>query len=232
MVDDITRGEKPENTWYPRVLIFWMSPIYEADQGGLLIRNLFAEWPRENLAQLHSGQPINGEMYCDYAYGLSPSERRLGRLFFRIKHSSLGESARPLALRQDEISVSKVKRLAIYRNAFSTFLLSTGLWELIFYPSLSLQLAQWVEQFKPEVLYVPGYTLSFSWLPMMISRRFQIPIMFHPTDDWPNALYKHVPIIHNIVLRTAKQLIREFYGTHSFLTAYGGSLSKTVWRPI
>lgn len=196
-------------TEYPRVLIVYMTCIHKADQHGLLLRNLFTEWPTENLAQIFSGGDGYGETFCGKTFKLGPPERRFGHLFFRIKHSKFGQSTKPIILEKSrsQFTLQKVKRTAILKNKFSSFFLSTGVWELIFSPQLSVQLVKWVEDFDPQVIYCQGYDLSFCWLPIMLSERFNIPVVFHTTDDWPNNLYKHFPFMHRLVLRTTKKLV-------------------------
>jgi glycosyltransferase involved in cell wall biosynthesis len=92
----------------------------------------------------------------------------------------------------------------------SNILLESGLWELIFKPVLSEGLIKWVENFKPEVIYCQGYDLTFSWLPLMLSRKFNLPICFQTTDDWPDYLYKTSIVsflIRPIVHKAVKELI-------------------------
>lgn len=241
-IQDYTTGfrhETPEaddvqGTGRPRVLIFWMSPIYQSDQGGLLVRSLFADWSKDDLAQIHTGHPIDGPLYCAHVFGLSPNERRFGRFFYRIKQSSFGESTRPLILEQSSAlpQAQKVSRIQLVRGTLNKFLLNTGIWEIIFRTRISSQLVEFIQTFRPDVMYVPGYTLSYSWLSMTINRRFNIPIVFHPFDDWPNALYKHVPLIHRIVLRTVSRLIQRSAARISFSQRMADAYHKQFGVPF
>ncbi len=70
----------------------------------------------------------------------------------------------------------------------------------------------WIERFKPNVIFVQGYNLTFTWLPLMIAERFQIPIVYYPTDDWPSDLYCSSKIgvkyfMHKSVQRLSSRLV-------------------------
>ena len=132
--------------YYPRVLIIYNNGIFQSDQYGLLIRNLFDEWPRTHLAQVFSGGESNDMPFCGQVFKLGISERRFGRLFFSIKYSSLGDSTHPVRMSEMNVdfSLQRVSQLTRWRSAFSNLLLSTGIWELIFSPQLSSQLLKWM----------------------------------------------------------------------------------------
>jgi len=85
-------------------------------------------------------------------------------------------------------------------------LLDTGLYELIFRPVLSPHLIDWVKKFKPDIIFAQGYCLTFTWLPVMLAKHFNLPIAYYPTDDWPNETYRSkasgVPFISRLVGQT------------------------------
>jgi glycosyltransferase involved in cell wall biosynthesis len=193
---------------YPRVLMVYMSCLNMADQHGESIRGWFAEWPRENLAQIYSGAEAPGEKFCSLTYKLGPEERNFGKLFSSIKISAFGKSSNLLTSgSNNHLGLKKISAWSIFLSKVSRILLNSGLWELVFFPRLSSELMVWIENFKPEVIYCQGYDLTFCWLPLMISKKYHIPIVFQTTDDWPNYLYKNSPC-HLIVIRTAQKLIQ------------------------
>ena len=193
---------------YPRVLLVYMSCINKADQHGLTIRNWFADWPKENLAQIYSGADGDGDKYCGYNFKIGIEERRFGKLFLRIKASSMGKSFYPQQLK-DKGSRDRVNSPSIILKQISRSLFNTGYWELLFKPILSHQMESWVKEFNPHLIYCQGYDLTFSWLPLMLQKRFNIPIVFQTTDDWPNYLYKKSLLVHPIVIRTASELMKK-----------------------
>src|SRR4030042_2960693 len=128
---------------YPRVLIIYMSCINQADQHGLSLRNWFADWPKENLAQIYSGGESGEEKFCGHIYKLGPRERKWGRLFYKLKGSSLGESSYPIILKEEQRKLGWINRSDLLQGWFSNILLNSGLWELIFRPILSSALQKW-----------------------------------------------------------------------------------------
>lgn len=193
---------------YPRVLLVYAPSVHESDQHGLLIRNLFSQWPKAHLAQIFSGMAGQGETFCEKTFQLGVSERRLGSFFFRLKTSTFAQSSQPVVLNATEqLPGQHVKKTALFRSAFSKSVLTTGLWELIFAPRLSESLVKWVEDFSPQVIYCQGYNLAFCWLPLMLNARFNIPIVFHTTDDWPDTRYRQFPPMHWLIRRVARRLV-------------------------
>ena len=195
---------------YPRVLLVYGNAVYQAGQFGLLVRSLFGTWPRDRLAQIYSTGQSTDEMFCGHTFQLGPLERRLGNSFFGIKSLTL-KDIQPVILDQSEktTGLRRLPPLTILKRKITGLLLNTGVWELIFAPRLSQELLKWLNDYKPEVIYCTGYSLAFCWLPIMISKRLNVPIVFHPADDWPNQLYRRSPLMHRIVLFTTRKLIHK-----------------------
>ncbi len=177
-----------EDSKYLRVLVAVMGRINAVDSAnnGLLLRNLFGSWPRDKVAQIYSSGDTGDEGFFGHYYKLGPQDRRLGKLFYRLKTdvSNAGEkntkaSGSTAANRRMSLS-SLGKRL----------LVDTGIYELIFAPHLSPPMRAWVEEFRPDVILAQGYNLTFTWLPLMLSKNLGIPICYYPTDDWPCDLYR------------------------------------------
>ena len=192
---------------YPRVLMVHISCLNMTDQHGLSLRSWFADWPKELLAQIYSGAENDGEKFCGRNYNLGPAERYWGSLFFNIKNSALGRSSQLFNVEDKKLKTIDKKILTL--SKIGRIMLDSGLWEFIFPPKLSRDLGKWIVDFRPQIIYCQGYDLSFCWLPLMISKKFQIPIVFQTTDDWPNYLYWNNPFIHPIVIRTARKLIKK-----------------------
>jgi glycosyltransferase involved in cell wall biosynthesis len=107
----------------------------------------------------------------------------------------------------------------MFKYRFSNFLIDTGLWELIFSPKLSDNLKSFVKAFSPDVIYCQGYNLTFTWLPVAVNRKFNVPICFQTGDDWPMYLYRKSPIYFLI-----KPIIKRSLLT--LLSAAGARLSN------
>lgn len=174
---------------FPRVLVVAMGRINAMDTGnnGLLLRNLFNGWPRENLAQVYSGNDNGDAGFFGSYYPLGPDDRRLGKYFFKLKTgemqtASSGNTAPDASFSPDRFS-SRLKSIG------KRLLLETGLYELIFRPQLSRQMLDWVHAFKPDIIFAQGYNLSFSWLPVLLKQETGARLSLLATDDWPTYLY-------------------------------------------
>ncbi len=192
---------------YPRVLVVVMGRINAADNfnNGLLLRNLFARWPKENLAQIYSGGDNGDAGYFGHYYKLGPRDRRLGWLFYKLKSEALKESAEEMPiLTGNRASISRVATLRVFGNRM---LMDTGLYELIFRPRLSRAMTEWVEYFRPDFIFAQGYNLAFTWLPLMLAKRFRLPIVYYPTDDWSENCYRPELGSKGILARLARRTV-------------------------
>lgn len=187
---------------FPRVLIVTKSQIGDVDSAGAALRSWFKEWPRDQLAQVFSGVPLGSHAFCGQSFHLGPEERRLGRLFFRLKGSSLADAALPYRARTRGGAFQSAKQ------AVGRILVDSGAWELIFAPRLSERLVKFVDSFRPEALFVQGCDIGFMRLPLLISARCGAPIHFDIVDDWVMHLYRGWPLglMNGVVRRTFSKL--------------------------
>ena len=105
-----------ERNIFPRVLIIYHSCINKADQHGVSIRGWFGDWPKENLAQIYSGGEFGDEKFCGYNFKLGPKERRLGRFFYKLKESSIGQSSYTISLDENFSKLSKLSKRSLFKN--------------------------------------------------------------------------------------------------------------------
>lgn len=174
---------------HPRVLVVAMGRINAADtaNNGLLLRNLFGAWPRQNLAQVYSGGDNGDQGRFGHQYRLDAGERRFGRLYYRLKAESpaaapwtspaarVPTGAQPARLRLR----AWVRRLAV----------DTGLYEELFPVRLSAALQDFVAAFAPQAILAQGYSLSFARLALLLADHCRVPLVYYPTDDWADSLY-------------------------------------------
>ena len=217
-----------QRTEYQRVLVVALGRINEADSSsnGLLLRNLFGDWPRERLAQVFSSGDNDDAGFFSGYYKLGPQDRRLGRLFYRLKsldRTTTGAPTHPAWVDQGGSPGSWAKRL----------LLESGLYELIFAPRLSREMRAWVEEFRPDVLFAQGYNLTFTWFPLMLSKHLGIPICYYPTDDWTGDLYRlggGVPCLLSWPARRAvRRSSRELVQRSAVRVAFNSMMQQEYW---
>lgn len=195
---------------FPRVLIIYHSCINKQDSHGVSLREWFADFPKENLSQIYSGGEVGEERFCGYNFKLGEKERRLGKLFSKIKDSSLGKSSYVVTLDHNTTKLNKFSFWGLLKNKISWWVINTGLLEIIFKPQMSDAIIEFVKNFRPEIIYCQGYSLTFAWLPVMLQNRFNLPICFQTGDDWPSYLYKNSPLsiaIRPIVTRAVRSLM-------------------------
>jgi len=213
---------------YPRVLIVYNSRINTFDQHGVSIRGWFADWPKENLAQIYSGIENEEASFSSSNFQLGIKERRFGKYFFKLKKSSFGQSSYSVSLDDKSKNINKYNFLSLLKTKISGWLVNTGLWELIFSPKLSKEMIKFVEDFNPQIIYCQGYSLTFAWLPVMIHNKTRTPICFQTGDDWPSHLYKNSIIsilVRPIVNKAVKTLISK-----SVLRLANGKLMSDVFN--
>lgn len=170
---------------YPRVLVVALGRINAADtsNNGLLLRNLFEKWPPENVAQVYSSGAGEDDGFFGRYYRLGAPDRSLGQLFYLLK-GDYDETARGACAPDGAPSMERLRVLG------SSLLVRTGVHEMAFRPRLSRRMIAWIGKFKPDIVFAQGYNLTFAWLPLMLSRRLNLPLVYYPTDDWPRACYR------------------------------------------
>lgn len=191
-----------ENSKYPRVIVVSMGRINAADtsNNGLLLRNLFGGWPKECLAQVFSSDDNGDAGFFGQYYRLSARERRLGRLYYRLKAEAMSAAARPDAS-------TGLKWIHGLGNRGRRLVVDTGLYELIFKIRLSRELRAWVANFRPDFIFAQGYSLAFTQLPLLLAEYSRAQIVYYPTDDWANELYHPRRSPAEIVSRWARRVV-------------------------
>lgn len=188
----------------PRVLVVSVNRVNESDNGStaFLVRNLFGDWPRTHLAQVFSGHDNGDRGFMGSYHQMGVADRSGGRLFYALKSRvgappGSGVEARGAGSPRLNSSTGMVRRL-----------LANGLYEWPFPVTVSDRMAVFVSHFKPDLVYATGYTLGFSRLPVAISKRFNLPLVFHTFDDWAGTLGSRGPLrpvaermIHSAALR-------------------------------
>jgi glycosyltransferase involved in cell wall biosynthesis len=213
--------------YYPRVLIIHISKVKADDGSNLLIRTQFGAWPKEKLAQVHAEVDSKGYGdFCGQYYRLQKNDRFMGSVFYRMRQQvySMVELVENV-----ETKISNYEYFARYiKKRLGNYIINTGLWEVIFKVRLSDDLIKFIIDFNPDIIYCQGYSLGFTTLPLKISNRFNVPICFQTTDDWPNQMYRFSPVGW-LLRRRSRELInaakvRLAFGekmTHEYDIRYG-----------
>jgi len=161
----------------PRVLIVSPSVFNQYSGGGVLLTNLFRGWSREAIAAVH-GDPL-------------PPDEAVCSRFFRVGTDEV-RWAFPFSLAQSEITSERAVeektgvRLDSGASPARTFLKKLFGSELPWDAHVSPALAEWLDAFKPQLIYtLPGG--PYMRLAVAIADRWKVPIVSHMMDDWPSA---------------------------------------------
>lgn len=192
---------------YPRVLVVLMTKVKAYDPVNMLIRTQFEGWPKKCIAQIHATGDLsgNGEFFNDY-YSLKAEDRILGHLFKRLRGSVSDMISMDSVSYKPKVKNGVLYRVELIKKLFGDLLVGSGLWELIFRIRLSKSMISFVDKFKPDLIYCQGYSIGFATLPLLISKKFDIPICFQTTDDWPSYTYKNWPMAW-LIQRSATKLV-------------------------
>lgn len=196
----------------PRVLIVAGGRINANDTGnnGLLLRNLFSFWPKEKLAQIYFSEDNGDAGFFGHYYQLGSSDRRMGKVFLRLKRKALAAGVSSLVPPTSSGRTGFFKRVLNYTG--KRFLHDTGFYEIIFKPMLSPTMLRWVDTFQPDLIFAQGAGLALTQLPIMLAAHLKLPLAYYPADDWPSQAYRTkasgVPIISGIVTRAVDSVSR------------------------
>lgn len=145
--------------------------------GGITFGNLFAGWPKERLATAHNDPVPTTTETCERYYRLGPREIRRWGPLERIAPAAGQAAAADGATGGKKAWLRPAKRLV-----FGDQLPDSG--------RLSAELAQWIEAFRPEVLYTILGSNAMMELVDAVQRRFALPLVVHMMDDWPESSYR------------------------------------------
>ena len=153
----------------PKVLIF--GQVFNQNSGGgVTLSNLFKGWGKDKIAVASIGQTLNDveSNVCDSYYLLGDKEykfifpfnklqRSFPSGFIKItpgsEYSSSHQSSAKVIKSSKDIRLSKSRKFII-EKLFYPFVKFLGISHTISSIGLSKDFCDWLEEFKPEVLYV------------------------------------------------------------------------------
>ena len=168
------------NKEYPKVLIFSSTKSNNYTGTGLLLRNLFSDWPVEKLAYLTTNN-IYGMPSTKEWYGMSQKEIRYVWPISSILKSRLSNNS----------SITETKNVKVSeRRLFHGITRILGGEEILRKYVLTQKLIQWIDSFKPEVIYCHVSSINEIKIVNALILLFKIPLVIHIMDDWFTVKYK------------------------------------------
>jgi glycosyltransferase involved in cell wall biosynthesis len=166
----------------PRVLFLTSSAFNRVTGGGITFSNLFAGWPRDAIATAHNDPvPVSTDV-CEKYFRLT--EREIHRWGW-LRHVPLGKppasiSAGAPSRQRPSLSISLLKQV-------KTWVFGDAIPEVA---HLTPELEEWIEAFRPEVMYTILGSNAMMELADLVRSRFRLPLVIHIMDDWVSVLYK------------------------------------------
>lgn len=161
---------------FPRLLFVTGAAFNKVTGGGITFTNLFQGWPKDRIATVtNDAVPVSTEI-CDRYFHLNGEIARLGapHLPGSTRQSQGGPAA---ALPRRPAWVTRAKTLVV-GNAFP----DRG-W-------LSPELAAFVDDFRPQVIFTILGPIGTMELVDAIRRHTGAPLVVHFMDDWAATLYR------------------------------------------
>jgi glycosyltransferase involved in cell wall biosynthesis len=191
------------NSTFPRVLVLSATSIGVHSNSAITLRNLFAEWDPNALAQIYleTREPDSG--ICGQAFYQDPGNFRLGGMAKLVK-SRIETQGKASTLRTvtQPTGLGRGGRLRRTLEAWADLLPF----------QLSEDLLASIRVFQPQVLYTTLGSIRMITLANVLSNRLKIPIVPHFMDDWPRTYHakEFLAIVPRIVLRhKLKRLFRQ-----------------------
>jgi len=205
---------------YPKVLVVTSSTFNPYTGTGVLLSNLFKDWPKDKIAICYSDNFYHNKEGCPNAYKIGEDEIKwiwpLNMLLRKnkVSPSRSSEMNNPNAKKEKGriLSRSRIRDIYLILNRI------LGGEEVYRGRRLSRNLMQWIDEFKPDILYCHISSLMNIRFNLELKNRLRIPLCIHIMDDWLGMRYKSG--------------IFAFFLRHAFHKAFKILLAQTAVRMV
>lgn len=177
---------------YPKILIIGQN-FNMSTGGGITLTNMFKSWPLDRIASaIPASMAINTNYkICKNVYFLGNKERKfLYPLKLFNKQYPSGKVV------HDTKEYSNAITMSHKNNNFRSFLMrllitlkKTGIYNILEYYKLSKKFINWIEEFKPDVIYTqPLASLAMVKMVNNLIERKKIPLIIHIMDDFQETI--------------------------------------------
>lgn len=169
---------------YPRVLIINGDPFNRKTATGITLCNLFNGWEKDKIAMIYNC-PIEPETdICNRYWYLTKSNFPVVAMARRLKGFVLKFNYHNTVELTGKIARSGDKPGPVYSPNEVL-----GAWADMATLRIPKQLWEWIEEFKPDLIYSHLVNIRIMNLVLKVAKRFSLPIVPHFMDDWPTTLY-------------------------------------------
>jgi len=184
---------------YPRVLFVTPCAFNRSTGGGITFSNLFAGWPKDRLATVHSDTiPVTTDV-CEHYYHLGNKEIRRWFPFQAASatqssslHRRAGHRSRPTLV----VRMAKFIKTCVFGNGLP----EKGI--------VSPELETWVREFNPDLIYTTLGSIALLEIISTLKSRLGVPLAVHLMDDWQSSIYKG-GLLSVVQRRTLQRLLFE-----------------------
>ncbi|MEU7585483.1 glycosyl transferase family 1 [Micromonospora sp. NPDC049230] len=170
---------------FPRVLVVSHTPFSRVSGTALTLSNLFSGWPRDRLAQVHTGNITPSTEVCEHYFHFPPRDHYLPIQYYAMRMSGWNgrtplQQSRPLAA----VHAAAETRPTMAR-IYAQLRASADLSPIRVPPAL----VEWMRDFQPDVVYSMLGSVRLTRITALAARTCGVPVVPHFTDDWPATLY-------------------------------------------
>ncbi|MGI6339335.1 MAG: glycosyltransferase family protein [Bacteroidales bacterium] len=175
---------------YPKVFIFGQ-PFNNFSGGGITLTNLFKGWDKNKIAVAYLGHGLYNVTtdVCDTVYQLGQEEYKW------IFPFNLLQRKFPSGLKKFNpdkkpsfFLIDRGIRFKIVNRIFYPFLRWIGLYHCLSRIYLSTRLKDWLNDYKPDILYLQVSTREDIHFSIDLINLLKIPSVIHIMDDWPTTI--------------------------------------------
>lgn len=221
---------KPEK--YPRLLIVSSSAFNPLSGGGITFTNLFRGWPKDRIATAHSDRiPVTHDV-CDKYYFLGKKEFQWKFPFSLVNFFSGQDKVGDILRKANFSEKGKSLKAGLFRLTQRIIKFIVGE-EMPVKTSISNELRNWISEFKPQIIYTILGSLPYIRLVRKIAGEFNIPIIVHMMDDWPEVIYRNGifgPYLRRRMKKELQQIINESAARLGICDAMSAAYSKRYKR--
>src|SRR5690554_2820483 len=175
----------------PKVLII-NQPFNNETGGGITLSNLFSGWDKDKLSVVCSPYLINENTnteVCHRYYKLGQKEHIWifpFNLFNKKNNSGPWKTDNNKAKQKIEEESNWKSRVS--KDHILPILNSIGVLNGLFKYKLSPELCQWLDDFKPDVIYAQAQKRANVLFCTAVQEYLNKPMVFHMMDDWPELI--------------------------------------------
>lgn len=161
--------------------------------GGITLSNLFSGWDKDKIAIVCDSFRLEANVdtqICDTYYQLGYNELRYifpFNIIGRKRDSGVVkfDKRAPIEVSTMTMPAKSSLRHKIVTKYLFPFLEYTGFLEKISTIKLSSELCNWLNEFKPDIIYAQAHNIPDIKLTLMLHSYLKKPLVFHMMDDWP-----------------------------------------------